>query len=336
MRRYCTPERGASTVEWVLILLVYAAAAVAVLAIISSFGRGREPARRASCMNNLKQMGLVFQMYAGESPSGQFPPVALRAFQDPNGAVHPTFNLGPDIPSIYPEYLTDPMVLICPDDPHASGDDIQGPQVNLVAEWRTPAQGGALTNRGNPCTHPRSCINAVDNSYWYFGYALDAWSDDTPSASLDALAAMPPPFAMWVDTPGDAPAQAVALFEELLLRRALPALEAGDAAAFNAVRNALDLPVSTGGADPPARIHRLHLGMERLERDGLGRSSEIPVLWDRVGIAPTDFAHSKPLGGNVLYLDGHVAFVRMGAQAPFTPGMARLGRVLGAGAPPAR
>ena len=35
--------------------------------------RARESARRASCQNNLKQMGIVFKMYANEAPGEKFP-----------------------------------------------------------------------------------------------------------------------------------------------------------------------------------------------------------------------------------------------------------------------
>lgn len=34
----------------------------------------------------------------------------------------------------------------------------------------------------------------------------------------------------------------------------------------------------------------------------------VPVVWDRVPLDEYEFAHT-PLGGNVLYIDGHVEFV---------------------------
>ena len=35
----------------------------------------------------------------------------------------------------------------------------------------------------------------------------------------------------------------------------------------------------------------------------------IPVMWDHISTKVKDFAH-VPGGGNVLYLDGHVQFLR--------------------------
>ena len=37
--------------------------------------------------------------------------------------------------------------------------------------------------------------------------------------------------------------------------------------------------------------------------------SEIAVMWDTVSLLPADFCH-VPGGGNVLYMDGHVEFMR--------------------------
>jgi prepilin-type N-terminal cleavage/methylation domain-containing protein len=41
--------------------------------ILPSLGRARESARRAVCVNNLKQMGLAFKMFADEA-DGILPP----------------------------------------------------------------------------------------------------------------------------------------------------------------------------------------------------------------------------------------------------------------------
>jgi prepilin-type processing-associated H-X9-DG protein len=38
-------------------------------------------------------------------------------------------------------------------------------------------------------------------------------------------------------------------------------------------------------------------------------STMIPVMWDHISTKVKDFAH-VPGGGNVLYLDGHVQFLR--------------------------
>jgi len=70
--------------------------------IASATARARAAALRASCANNLKQMGLVCKMYANEW-KGWFPPI-----DDQRG------NLMIEGEAIYPEYLTDLDVLRCP------------------------------------------------------------------------------------------------------------------------------------------------------------------------------------------------------------------------------
>ena len=84
--------------------------AVCAAILLPALARSRESARRSSSANNLKQMGLVFRMYANESPGGQFPPMApyldLCVF---------------DLRAVYPEFLSDPSVLINPNLPNFKG-----------------------------------------------------------------------------------------------------------------------------------------------------------------------------------------------------------------------
>lgn len=79
-----------------------------VLALIAlpMFGRARESARRATCQNNLKQMGIVFKMFSGESRGGVWPPISPLPG-----------NWIPDMNAVYPEYLSDLAMLVCPDSP---------------------------------------------------------------------------------------------------------------------------------------------------------------------------------------------------------------------------
>jgi len=83
------------------------AAGISVATLLPVLARSREAARRASCQNNLKQMGLVCKMFANEH-KGAFPTI-----DDRRG------NLAPEGSQIYPEYLTDLNILRCPSDTEA-------------------------------------------------------------------------------------------------------------------------------------------------------------------------------------------------------------------------
>jgi len=73
--------------------------------LLPALSRAREAAGRASSANNLKQLSLVFKMYANEN-DGQYPP--LTQYKDVWMV---------DLERLYPEYMTDLTVLVRPDLP---------------------------------------------------------------------------------------------------------------------------------------------------------------------------------------------------------------------------
>jgi len=105
--------------------------------MLPALARAREAARRASCQNNLKQMGIVMKMYANESRGEAFPALS----SEPG-------NLMMTGDAVYPEFMTDLHVLICPSD----ADD----------SMTTPT-------------------DVRDHSYWYLGYVV------TNQAELEAF-----------------------------------------------------------------------------------------------------------------------------------------------------
>lgn len=136
-------------VACVLLLLLLAAI------VLPGLGRAREASRRASCQNNLKQLGIVFKMYANESRGERFPSVS----RIPQNWIF-------DLHAVYPEYLSDFSTLVCPDNPYASAEDF-----TLKRNLDHPDQA--------PGTFHPDCVSAA--SYTYTGYVL---TDDQQAVAL--------------------------------------------------------------------------------------------------------------------------------------------------------
>jgi prepilin-type processing-associated H-X9-DG protein len=114
--------------------------------LLPSLARAHESARRSSCSNNLKQLGLMCKMYENESPQGTFPPLSPIPY-----------NWTMDMASVYPEYLTDTNVLICPSSP-----------------WGGPGMFDLKHNEEHPGREPGTlhtdCISSL--YYIYTGYRI--------------------------------------------------------------------------------------------------------------------------------------------------------------------
>ena len=69
-------KRGLTFIELLLIITLIVAMA---LIIIPALVQGPGSSRRPSCVNNLKQWGLIFKMYSGESKGEKYPPLCVAA-----------------------------------------------------------------------------------------------------------------------------------------------------------------------------------------------------------------------------------------------------------------
>jgi prepilin-type N-terminal cleavage/methylation domain-containing protein/prepilin-type processing-associated H-X9-DG protein len=254
-----------------LIELLVVIAIIGILAaiLLPALARAREAARRASCANNLKQIGLVFKMYANEW-NGRFPPIKIWNCDDPpevsgDGTING--------PSLYPEYLTDVGILVCPSD-----SDAESVFNNFHED-------------GNPDRPVEPC-RLARGSYYYLGFLL---TEDIllPPGGKDAHDPT-------LDIP-DLDLEVVTAYYQIIADES-GRLKDQDNGPLYRLREGIERFLITDINNPAASARA---------------QSEIAVMWDEIAVygGATTFNH-VPGGGNCLYLDGHVEFLKWQSTFP--------------------
>ncbi len=304
-------KRGFTLIE---LLVVVAIIGILASILLPALARAREAARRASCQNNLKQWALVFKMYAGEAPGEKFPPLEYELECNDRACLA----FGPLLDAVYPEYLTDAGIVFCPSDAQDSLEDHKDSQDNLT-----------LINKieGNR----QEGVEAVDASYSYFSYLLDRCADEDPQLGLEPLRGIIDVIGL-LEIPEEfevGPAQFLLTWRDLFLStRAYRATL--DKAAFRAGADKdRDVPEGHGNGGGKT-VYRLREGIERFLITDINNpaasakaQSEVWVMLDNVATEVARYNH-VPGGSNVLYMDGHVAFVKYPGKAPVTAVMAAI------------
>lgn len=290
-------RRGITLVELLVVLAIMSMLAAILLPALA---RAREAARRASCQDNLREWGLIFKMYADESRSELWPPMQMYAPSRPDD-LH-TIAAGPWVAAIYPEYLTDPHIALCPSS-IASGDPyLRNEDGNLpLAEkpW------------------------LIDISYAYLGWVFDKTDRPVVGASaFPALVLLEIVLGAVLELEGTEVNPQLAAGLEAIVEDNVtvsPSPLNAQRILDGDIHNVRPHPL-TGeslGNGATNAIFRLREGVERFLVTDVNNpaaasaaQSNIWVMFDHIGgNGRIERFNHAPGGSNVLYMDGHVDYV---------------------------
>ena len=338
-------KRGFTLIE---LLVVIAIIGILAAILLPALARARESARRSSCANNLKQWGIILKMYSNESRGEMFPKLSDIIYPRDTDGSWTSGVMNIQGVSVYPEYLTDVNIIICPSDSRSDGmGNLLGIEDDFAGQVSRAATASSSGDENDVV-----CLNSLLSlpiSYIYI-----PWATKSSGQLADLLSRTY--FHSW-DTQFENNALDNGLFGEAT--EACPFT--GGAIIWSATgRGGKDMPADTiygnyspystwysplasvsqidENGDPlPAVFRHLREGIERFMITDINNpagsaqaQSEIPVMFDAFGMLepvyadgwtfPDDNQVSRfnhvPGGCNVLWMDGHVTFQKYGDNFP--------------------
>lgn len=296
-------QRAFTAVELAAVITLVAVLAVV---LVPTLVVKRREVQSARCQENLKQIGAACTMYSRESRGERWPRVYGIGPGSTIGAdalahclnYNPRFSFGVNASDLFPEYLTDPVVLVCP--ARRRGSDSEA------------ALGIVRDDGSGRCEH-EGLISDPGRYYTYIGYLLFR-CDETAQNGLET-----------VDGIENVPELLRVFFA------ALEPLTRPEAFAAS-IGTGVDIPVEELQVCPVDHVYQYREGVERFVMWHLGDEKGwyvrriIPVLWDRLHVE--DFRAKgrghRPPGCNALFIDGHVEFIPCGPRFPATLSLSQM------------